>query len=113
MSSASVSFTHQMTKLDFSGLSDTQFEEFVFHLLARIGFVNVNWRKGTAHRTSPADSGRDIVCQQMREDVDKTKQLETWFVDCKHSKKGVPPREIQNLFTSSQPERPPTALIVA
>jgi len=36
---------------------DTDFEEFIFHLLTRIGFVNVNWRKGTAHRSSPADSG--------------------------------------------------------
>ena len=72
-----------MPKLDFSGLSDTAFEEFTFHLLGCLGFVNVDWRKGTAHDSSPADSGRDIVAQQIREDVDKTKSIETWFVECK------------------------------
>jgi hypothetical protein len=102
-----------MAKLDFSGLSDTQFEEFVFHLLDRLGFINVDWRKGTALQTSPADSGRDIVCQQLREDVDKTKEFETWFVDCKHAKKGVPPGELQNLLTWAEAERPDVALIVA
>ena len=102
-----------MVKLDFSSLDDTQFEEFSFHLLGRLGFVNVDWRKGTAHSSSPADSGRDIVCQQIREDVDKSKHMETWFVDCKHYKKGVPPGELQNLLTWAEAERPHTALIIA
>jgi len=102
-----------MARIDFSALSATDFENFSFHLLVRIGFVNVNWRKGTAHGNSPADSGRDIVCQQMREDVDKSKEFETWFVDCKHTKKGVPPSELQNLLTWAEAERPHTALIVA
>ena len=102
-----------MPKLNFSRLSETDFEEFIFHLLNRLKFINVDWRKGTAHDSSPADSGRDIVCQQIREDVDKSKHIETWFVDCKHYKKGVPPGEIQNLLTWAEAERPHTALIVA
>jgi hypothetical protein len=102
-----------MAKLDFSTLSDSDFEEFIFHLLPRLGFVNVNWRKGTGLTSSPADSGRDIVCQHIREDVDKTKQIETWFVDCKHYKKGIPPRDLQNLLTWAEAERPHTALIAA
>lgn len=102
-----------MPKLDFSNLSDTAFEEFTFHLLERIGFVNVDWRKGTAHDSSPADSGRDIVAQQIRDDVDKSKCIETWFVDCKHYKKGVPPGDVQNLLAWAEAERPHTALIVA
>ena len=102
-----------MPKLDFSSLSDTDFEEFTLHLLSRLGFINVNWRKGTAHNNSPADSGRDIVCQQIREEIDKSKHIETWFVDCKHYKKGVPPGDIQNLLTWAEAERPHTALIVA
>jgi hypothetical protein len=101
-----------MPKLDFSALSDTAFEEFTFHLLGRLGFVNVDWRKGTAHESSPADSGRDIVCQQIREDVDKTKHIETWFIDCKHYKKGVPPGHVQNLLAWAEAERPHTALLV-
>lgn len=102
-----------MPKLDFSALSETDFEEFIFHLLTRLGFVNVDWRKGTARDNSPADSGRDIVCQHIREDIDKTKHVETWFVDCKHYRKGVPPRDVQNLLTWAEAERPHTALIVA
>lgn len=102
-----------MPKLDFSGLNDTQFEEFSFDLLNKIGFVNVDWRKGTAFSSSPADSGRDIVCQNVREDVDKSKHMETWFVDCKHYKKGVPVGELQNLLAWAQAERPDTALFVA
>lgn len=27
----------------------------------------------------------------MREDVDGSKHVETWFVECKHYRKGVPP----------------------
>ena len=102
-----------MPKLDFSSLTETTFEEFTFHLLSRIGFVNVDWRKGTAHENSPADSGRDVVCQQIREDIDKTKSVETWFVDCKHYKKGIPPGDLQNLLAWAEAERPHTALIVA
>src|SRR5690242_17839994 len=102
-----------MPKLSFSHLSATDFEEFTFHLLTRLGFINVNWRKGTAHDSSPADSGRDIVCQQIREDVDKSKHIETWFIDCKHYKRGVPPTEVQNLLTWAEAERPDVALIIA
>jgi|SRR5450756_489802 hypothetical protein len=102
-----------MVKLDFSQLSDTNFEEFTFHLLGRLGFVNIDWRKGTGHDSSPADSGRDLVAQQIREDVDKSKSMETWFVDCKHYKKGVPPGELQSLLAWAEAEKPHTALIVA
>jgi hypothetical protein len=102
-----------MPKLDFSELTDTDFEEFSFHLLDRLGFVNLDWRKGTAHASSPADSGRDIVCQEIRTNVDGSMDLETWFVDCKHYKKGVPPADLQNLLTWAEAERPHTALIIA
>ena len=101
-----------MPKLNFNHLSPTDFEEFTYHLLKQLKFTNVDWRKGTAQDSSPADSGRDIVCQRIREDVDKTTEIETWFVDCKHYKKGVPPADIQNLLTWAEAECPHTALIV-
>jgi hypothetical protein len=101
-----------MPKLDFSGLNDTEFEEFCFHLLGRLDFINVDWRKGTGLDSSPADSGRDIICQQIREDVDKSKDIETWFVDCKHYKRGVPATELHNLLAWAEAERPHTALII-
>lgn len=102
-----------MPRLDFAHLSATDFEEFCFQLLERLGFVNVDWRKGTAKASSPADNGRDIVCQQITEDVDQTKAFATWFVDCKHYKKGVPPGDVQNLLTWAEAERPHTALLIS
>lgn len=102
-----------MAKLNFKKLSDVRFEEFCFDLLSRLNFVNLNWRKGTARNSSPADSGRDIECHHIREDVDKTKEFEKWFVDCKHYEKGVPAKDLQNLLTWAEAERPHTALFIA
>ncbi len=101
-----------MTELRFSGISDTRFEEFVFDLLHLLGFVNIDWRKGTPRNTSPADRGRDIVAQQLREDVDHTKHLETWFVDCKHFSRAVPPVELGNLLAWAEADRPDVVLFV-
>lgn len=94
-------------------LNDTQFEEFCFDLLQKLRFVNIDWRKGTGKKTSPSDRGRDIVCQEVHIDVDESVHLETWFVDCKHFKKGIPPTELQNLFSWAEAERPQVALIIA
>jgi Restriction endonuclease len=101
-----------MPTLSFDHLSDTKFEEFGFDLLHALNFVNIDWRKGTALGSSPSDNGRDIVAQQLREDVDQTTHLETWFVDCKHYKRGVPPTELQNLLSWAEAERPDVALFL-
>lgn len=99
-----------MPSLSFQHLTDTEFEEFVFDLLVALKFVNVDWRKGTPKPSSPSDRGRDIVAQQIREDVDGSKHFETWFVDCKHYKSGVPPTELHNLLTWADALRPDVAL---
>ena len=93
-------------------LNDVEFEEFSFDLLQELKFVNIDWRKGTGKKTSPSDRGRDIVCQEVRTDVDGSVHLETWFVDCKHFKKGVPPTELQTLLTWAEAESPHVALII-
>ena len=97
----------------FDRLNDAQFEEFSFDLLQELKFINIDWRKGTGKKTSPSDRGRDIVCQEVRTDVDGTVHLETWFVDCKHFKKGIPPTELQNLLAWAEAERPQVALFIA
>src|SRR5213596_3046654 len=79
-----------LSSTSFDHLSPTDFEEFCFDLLKEVGFINVDWRKGTPKPASPADSGRDIVAEVERVDVDHAKHAETWFVDCKHYAKGVP-----------------------
>jgi hypothetical protein len=101
-----------MPAVSFKHLSDTQFEEFCFNLLRALKFVNIDWRKGTPLKSSPADKGRDIVAQQLRQDVDETSHLETWFVDCKHHKNAVPPAELQNLLVWAEAERPDVALFI-
>jgi Restriction endonuclease len=68
--------------------------------------------RAPALKASPADKGRDIVAQYEREDIDGSKHLETWFVDCKHYKKGVPVEKLQGLIAWAHAERPHTALVV-
>lgn len=97
----------------FDGLSSTDFEEFCFDLMAETDFVNVDWRKGTPKDASPADRGRDIVAQLPRADVDGHQYLETWFVDCKHYERGVPPDALQSTIAWAQAERPAAVLFIA
>ena len=52
------------------------------------------------------------MAQYEREDIDGSKHFETWFVDCKHYKKGVPPEKLQGLIAWAHAERPHTALVV-
>jgi hypothetical protein len=101
-----------MPKLNFAYINETQFEEFTSDLLHELQFVNIDWRKGTPKDSSPADKGRDIVGQQVVKDVDDAITLQTWFVDCKHFKRAVPPTELQNLLAWAEAERPEVALFV-
>jgi len=100
-------------KLSLDEMDETDFEEFCFNLLRELGFVNVDWRKGTGLPASPADRGRDIVAELERTDVDGAKHFETWFVDCKHYKRGVPPEKLQGLLAWAHAERPHTVLVIA
>lgn len=43
--------------MPYDDLTDTQFEEFCFELMQELGFVNVDWRKGTGLNASPAEGG--------------------------------------------------------
>ena len=99
--------------VSFDGLSATAFEEFCFDLLSETGFVNVDWRKGTPKDASPADRGRDIVAQRDLSDIDGHRYLETWFVDCKHYERGVPPEALQGTITWAIAERPSAVLFIA
>ncbi|WP_162943669.1 restriction endonuclease [Arthrobacter celericrescens] len=99
--------------LDFEPLTPTDFEEFCFDLMSAVGFINVDWRKGTPLPSSPSDSGRDIVGLREHYDVDGHKYTETWFVDCKHYKRGVPPDALQGTLAWAQAERPAVVLFIA
>lgn len=100
-------------KLDhIDSLDETEFEEMCFELLHELGFINIDWRKGTALPSSPSDRGRDIVAQHQRVDIDGTTHLETWFIDCKRYKRGVPPERLQSLLAWAHAERPDVALYI-
>ena len=99
-----------MSDITFDSLSSTKFEEFCHDLLHASGFVNIDWRKGTGFASSPADKGRDIVCDFPRSDPDGSQHFEKYFVDCKHFKKGVPPKELHNLLAWADAERPDVAV---
>ena len=107
-----VSFRFMKAKPHFGKLSATDFEEFSSDLLHTLDFVNIDWRKGTPLASSPADKGRDIVAHELHVDVDGSRHLEKWFVDCKHFKKAVPPKELDNLLTWAQADRPSIALFI-
>ncbi|MET9342684.1 restriction endonuclease [Nonomuraea sp. NPDC003804] len=99
--------------LPFDNLDDTEFEQVCFDLLHELGFINLDWRKGTGLASSPGDSGRDIVAQPPREELDGHQYYETWFVDCKHYKRGIPPEKVTGLLAWTGAERADVALINA
>lgn len=99
--------------LDFSGLDTTQFEDFCFDLITASGFSNVDWRKGTPLSSSPADRGRDIVAHSSLSDIDGHGYEQTWFIDCKHYARGVPPEALQGTIAWANAERPDVVLFIA
>ncbi|TJZ95068.1 restriction endonuclease [Actinacidiphila oryziradicis] len=99
--------------MPYDDMNETQFEEFCFELMRDMGFVNLDWRKGTGLAASPSDSGRDIVAQLPREELDGRHYLETWFVDCKHYQRGIPPDKITSLLAWATAERADVALVIA
>lgn len=100
-------------RIHFKNLTSIGFEEFCFELLRRVGFSNLDWRKGTPKDSSPADSGRDNIAHQQRQDVDGSRFSDVWFVDCKHYSKGVPPTELQNALAWAEAESPNVLLFIA
>jgi len=100
-------------RIHFKNLTCVGFEEFCFELLRRVGFSNLDWRKGTPKDSSPADSGKDIIAHQQREDVDGSRFSDVWFVDCKHYSKAVPPTELQNALAWAEAESPSVLLFIA
>lgn len=99
--------------LGFENLSEVKFEEFCFDLLKELGFINVDWRKGTGFNSSPSDQGRDITASFLRTDPAGEKVSEKWFIECKHYKNGVPPDKISSAITWAEAERPDVLLIIA
>jgi hypothetical protein len=99
--------------MPYDDMTDIEFEEFCFALLEELGFVNVDWRKGTGLNASPSDRGRDIVAERQIEEFDGSHYVEKWFIDCKHYKQGVPPDKVAGLLSWASAERADVALVIA
>jgi hypothetical protein len=84
-----------MDRFPFENLDPTEFEEFCFELLSDLPeFRNVDWRKGTPKRASPADRGRDIVAEVEKTDVHRVASLaQRWLLGTHQG--GVKPGHMQ------------------
>lgn len=102
-----------MKVFSFDHLTEVEFENFCYDLLWEMGFINIDWRKGTGLASSPSDRGRDIECQLRVTDIDGEVYIENWFVECKHYKQGVPIEKLQNALAWATSERPNKLLIIA
>lgn len=96
--------------MTFDHLSDGDFEEFIYDLVASLGFTNLNWRRGSGRGGATADQGRDIVADKLDRDPDGHERHDAWFVQCKHYKAGVPPEKIADALAWAQAERPAVLL---
>jgi len=81
--------------MNFDHLSDGEFEEFAYDLLAALEFANLTWRRGSGRGGATAGQGRDIEAVLRREDIDRHERLERWFVQCKRHTRGVPPEALE------------------
>lgn len=101
-----------MKTFSFDHLDETEFENFCYDLLCELELVNIRWRKGTGFATSPSDRGRDIECEYHRKGIGGKIEIEKWFVECKHYKRGVPPEKISGAVSWAQANRPDKLLII-
>jgi hypothetical protein len=95
----------QESDIQFDKLSDREFEELCFDLLVSYNFRAIIWRQGGA------DSGRDIEAKYTVTNPIMGSYDETWFVECKHYAKGVPPEELYSKIAWADAEKPGHLLI--
>jgi hypothetical protein len=89
--------------ISFANLDETDFEEFCYDLLFQLGFVNVDWRKGTPKKASPSDRGRDIVAQLEHVDVEVTGTLRPGSSTASTTSEVYPPRRCRALRPGQRP----------
>ena len=98
--------------MTFEHLTDGEFEELTYDLLHALGFVNLDWRRGSGKGGATADQGRDVVGQFKQTDVDGSERFERWFVQCKRYERGVPPDALNGAVTWASAESPDVLLFV-
>jgi len=99
-------------ELDFDALDPPDFEEFCVSLLGELGFVNIDWRRGSPRGGGAPDGARDIEADLVTKDVDDETRLDPWFIDSKHYGKAVPPSALEPTLAWANAERPAVALFL-
>jgi len=102
----------QPTGMTFNHLTDGQFEELTYDLLHELGFVNLDWRRGSGKGDATADQGRDVVGEFRQTDVDGSERFEKWFVQCKRYQRGVPAEALNAAVAWASAESPAVLLFV-
>lgn len=92
--------------IDFSRITDWQFEYICFELIQRNGYENVVWRK------KGPDSGRDIEAELRISNPLMDTFYEKWFFECKHYKRGVPPEVLNSKIAWADAEKPDHLVIM-
>ena len=98
--------------INLDNIDEIKFEELCYDLLLKIGFKNLNWRKGTGKKGNTSDSGRDIEASLIITDIDGTVYEEKWYVECKYYTKGVPVQKISNAVDYAVLEKVDKLLII-
>lgn len=99
--------------INLNDMTETEFEELCYDLLVKLGFKNINWRKGTGKIGNTSDSGRDIEASLMITDIDNTIYEEKWYIECKHYLNGIPADKIANAITWASAEKMDKLLIIS
>ena len=99
--------------INLNGMTEAEFEELCYDLLVKLGFKNINWRKGTGKTGNTSDSGRDIEATLIINDIDNTIYEEKWYIECKHYLNGISADKIVNAITWASAEKVDKLLIIS
>lgn len=97
--------------LNWDDLRPDDFEQLLYDLLSELGFINVDWRKGTPKKAASPDSGRDLEADMQREDADGHNWIEHWFIQAKHHSSAVSPADFRDALAWAEARRPEVLLL--
>jgi len=92
--------------IDFSRITDSEFEELCFDLLYRLNYKSLVWR-----RAGP-DAGRDIEGQYSIINPLVGEYTERWFIECKRYTEGVSPEKLNSKIAWADAEKPDHLLFI-
>jgi len=100
------------TQLGWKHLKAVDVEELAYHLLNEIGYINVDWRKGTSKDSTTPDAGRDLEADVRVTDPDGDEHLAHWFVQVKHRAKTINQSDFRDAVDWATAQKPAVLLLV-